>query len=451
MTARRRAIILGAAGRDFHVFNTLFRDDPSRECVAFTAAQIPGIAGRRYPVALAGPLYPDGVPIHDESELPGLLARGDVEEVLFAYSDVPQAHVMRLGAMVLAAGADFVLPGPRATMLASRRPVIAICAVRTGCGKSQVTRWLAARLRARGLRVAVLRHPMPYGDLAAQAVQRFASAADLDAAACTIEEREEYEPHIAAGQPVFAGVDYARILAAAEAEADILLWDGGNNDFPFIRPDLLVVLADALRPGHEAGWHPGEAVLRMADIVLVAKANAAPEADVARVEAAARALNPRATVLRGASRVTLDDPDAIRGRRVLVVEDGPTLTHGGMATGAGFAAAVAAAAAEILDPRGFAAPGIAEVFARFPHLGPVLPAMGYDAAQRAALAATIARSGAEAVVAGTPIDLAAALPGLAVPVMRARYAFEEMETPGLGGLVDGFLERRMGGAEPRTR
>ncbi len=443
MTARRRAIILGAAGRDFHVFNMLFREDASRDCIAFTAAQIPGIAGRRYPAALAGPLYPDGVPIHDEAELPALLARGDVDEVIFAYSDVPQAHVMRLGAMVLAAGADFVLPGPRATMLDSRRPVIAVCAVRTGCGKSQVTRWIAARLRARGLRVAVLRHPMPYGDLAAQAVQRFASVADLDAAACTIEEREEYEPHIVAGQPVFAGVDYARILAAAEAEADILLWDGGNNDFPFIRPDLLIVLADALRPGHEAGWHPGEAVLRMADVVLVAKANAAPAADVARVEAAVRALNPRATVLRGASRVTLDDPAAIRGRRVLVVEDGPTLTHGGMATGAGHAAAIEAGAAAILDPRGFAAPGIADVFSRFPHLGPVLPAMGYDAAQRAALAATIAASGAEAVVAGTPIDLRTALDGVALPVVRARYGFEEMAEPGLGALVDAWLDRRM--------
>jgi predicted GTPase len=441
MTARRRAIILGAAGRDFHTFNMLFRDDPMRDCVAFTAAQIPGISGRRYPAALAGPLYPDGVPIHDEAELPALLARGDIDEVLFAYSDVPQAHVMRLGAVALAGGADFVLPGPRATMLPSRRTVIAICAVRTGCGKSQVTRWIAAKLRARGLRVAVLRHPMPYGDLAAQAVQRFGSATDLEAAACTIEEREEYEPHIAAGQPVFAGVDYARILAAAEAEADILLWDGGNNDFPFIRPDLLVVLADALRPGHEAGWHPGEAVLRMADVVVVAKSNAAPQADVERVMAAARALNPRAAVLRGASRVTLDDPAAVRGRRVLVVEDGPTLTHGGMATGA-------------LDPRAFAAPGIAEMFARFPLLGPVLPAMGYDGPQRTALAETIARSGAEVVVAGTPIDLAAALPGLVLPVVRARYAFEETESPGLGELVDAFLNRRMAGAqtfEPWTR
>ena len=443
MSRRRRAIILGAAGRDFHTFNMLFREDPSRDCVAFTAAQIPGIAGRRYPAPLAGPLYPEGVPIHDEAELPALLARGDIDEVLFAYSDVPQAHVMRLGAVALAGGADFVLPGPRATMLPSRRPVIAVCAVRTGCGKSQVARWIAARLRARGLRVAVLRHPMPYGELAAQAVQRFASAADLDAADCTIEEREEYEPHIAAGQPVFAGVDYARILAAAEAEADILLWDGGNNDFPFLAPDLLIVLADALRPGHEAGWHPGEAVLRMADAVLVAKANAAPDADVARVAAAVRAMNPRAAVLRVASRVTLDDPGAIRGRRVLVVEDGPTLTHGGMATGAGHAAAVSAGAAAILDPRAFAAPGIAEVFARFPHLGPVLPAMGYDAAQRAALAATIARSGAEAVVAGTPIDLGAALDGVAMPVLRARYAFEEMEEPGLGPLVDAWLDGRM--------
>lgn len=437
---RRRVVILGAAGRDFHVFNTMFRDDATREVVAFTAAQIPNIAGRAYPPVLAGPLYPAGIPIEPEDALARLLRERAVDEVVFAYSDVTHAHVMHLGSAALAGGADFTLPGPAATMLRATLPVIAVCAVRTGCGKSQVTRWIATRLRARGLRVAVLRHPMPYGDLARQAVQRFASAADLDAAGCTLEEREEYEPHIGAGGVVHAGVDYARILEAASKEADIVLWDGGNNDFPFVRPDLLITLVDPLRPGHESAYHPGEAVLRMADLVLVAKTNAAPEADIARVEAAARRLNPAAAILRGASCVTLDDPGAVRGRRVLVVEDGPTLTHGGMATGAGHAAAVAAGVSGIVDPRLSAHPAISAVYEAFPHLGPVLPAMGYDAAQVAALAATIAAADAEVVVSGTPAGIAH-LPGLGKPVVRARYAYEEAEEPGLGAAVDRFLAR----------
>ncbi len=441
MTPRRRVMILGAAGRDFHDFNLVHRDDPTQDVVAFTAAQIPGIAGRRYPRELAGTLYPDGIPIRAEAELPDLLRQG-VDSVVFAYSDVSQAHVMRLASAVLASGADFVLLGPRRTMLPSRLPVIAICAVRTGCGKSQTTRYLAARLRARGLRVGVVRHPMPYGDLARQAAQRFASLAEMDAAGCTVEEREEYEPHIAAGGVVHVGVDTARVLAAVEAESDIILWDGGNNDFPFIRPDLLIVLADALRPGHVEGWHPGEAVLRMADIVLVAKANAAPAGDVRQVMEAARRLNPGAAILRAGSRVTLANATAVRGRRVLVVEDGPTLTHGGMPHGAGHAAALAAGAAEIVDPRPSAAPAIAAVYAAFPHLGPVLPAMGYDAAQLDDLRATIARSGADLVVSATPADLARLIaPGL--PIIRARYDYEEMDTPGLGERVDAFLDRRL--------
>ena len=437
-TARRRVVILGAAGRDFHVFNTVFRDDPGHEVIAFTAAQIPNIAGRAYPPALAGRLYPAGIPIREEADLPRLLREDAVDEVVFAYSDVTHQHVMHLASVAIAGGADFALLGPKRTMLAARKPVIAVCAVRTGCGKSQVTRWIAARLRARGLRVGVMRHPMPYGDLARQAVQRFATRTDLDAAGCTIEEREEYEPHIAAGQVVYAGVDYAAILALAEAESDILLWDGGNNDFPFLRPNLLITLVDPLRPGHENAYHPGEAVLRMADVVLVAKANAAPEPAILTVEATARALNPRARVLRGASRVTLDDPDAVRGRRVLVVEDGPTLTHGGMATGAGHAAALAGGAAQIVDPRRSAAPAIAAVFAAYPHLGRVLPAMGYDAAQIAALAETIARSDAEVVVAGTPADIGG-LAGVGKPVVRARYAYEDIAGQGLGATLDAFL------------
>jgi predicted GTPase len=440
VTPRRRVVILGAAGRDFHDFNLLYRDDPAQEVVAFTATQIPGIAARRYPPELAGPLYPAGIPVRDEADLPDLLRHG-VDSVVFAYSDVSQAHVMRLGAIALAGGADFVLPGPRRTMLSSRLPVIAVCAVRTGCGKSQVTRYLAAHLRARGLRVGVVRHPMPYGDLARQAAQRFATLTDLDEAHCTVEEREEYEPHIAAGGVVHVGVDTAQVLARVEAESDILLWDGGNNDFPFIRPELLIVLADALRPTHVEGWHPGEAVLRMADIVVVAKANAAPAEDLRRVIEAARQLNPGSALLRAGSRVTLDNAAAVRGRRVLVVEDGPTLTHGGMSYGAGHAAALAAGAAELVDPRATAAPAIAAVYAAFPHLGPVLPAMGYDAAQLRDLGETIARSGAELVVSATPADLSRLIaPGL--PIIRARYDYEELESPGLAAHVDAFLARR---------
>ena len=433
----RRIVIMGAAGRDFHDFNVVHRDDPGCRVVAFTAAQIPGIAGRRYPAALAGPRYPDGIPIVAEEDLPRLIREQRVEQVIFAYSDVTHAHVMHRASVALAAGADFALLGPRSTMLRSPVPVVAVCAVRTGCGKSQVTRFLSRHFRAKGLRVGVVRHPMPYGDLEAQAVQRFAGAADLDAADCTIEEREEYEPHIAIGNVVYAGVDYARILDRAAAESDVILWDGGNNDFPFYEPTVLVTLADALRPGHESLYHPGETVLRMADIVLLAKANAAPAAEVEALDAAVRALNPRAAVLRGGSVVTLDGAETLRGRRVLVIEDGPTLTHGGMATGAGFAAARAAGAI-IVDPRESAAPAIAAVYAAFPHVGPVLPAMGYDAAQRAALAETVARSAAEFVVSATPADLAPLL-GNARPVLRARYEYEEMDAPGLATLVEAKL------------
>lgn len=438
---RERVLILGAAGRDFHNFNMLYRDDDAVEVVAFTAAQIPGIAGRRYPPALAGRLYPDGVPIADEAELEDICRREGVQKVLFAYSDVTHETVMHLASRALACGADFALAGPARTMLRTTKPVIAVTAVRTGCGKSQTARWLSRRLRARGLTVAVLRHPMPYGDLARERVQRFASAADLEAAGCTVEEREEYEPHIALGTVVFAGVDYAAILAAAEQEADIVLWDGGNNDFPFIRPDLHVVLVDALRPGQAAAYHPGETVLRMADVVVISKADAAPEQDVARVMAEARALNPEATVLRGGSPVTLDDPDAVAGRRVLVVEDGPTITHGGMPHGAGYVAARALPGVVIVDPRAAAAPEIRAVYAAWPHIGPVLPATGYGEAQRRALAETIDRAEAEVVVSATPVDLAAILP-LSKPVVRARYEFADLDAPGLGAALDAFVDRR---------
>lgn len=440
-TKARRVVIMGAAGRDFHNFNVVYRDAPSHEVVAFTAAQIPGISGRRYPSALAGPRYPSGIAIRDERELADICREDQVDEVVFAYSDVEHAHVMHKASIALAAGADFTLLGPHSTMLASRLPVIAVCAVRTGVGKSQVTRWLARRLKERGLRPAVLRHPMPYGDLEQQAVQRFASAADLDAAKCTLEEREEYEPHIAAGGIVYAGVDYAAILARAEGEADIVLWDGGNNDFPFVRPDLMIVLVDPLRAGHETTHHPGEAVLRMADIVVVAKSNSAAEADIRRVTESARVLAPAARLVRGQSVVTLDDAAAIDGKRVIVVDDGPTLTHGGMAYGAGYIAAVRAGAGEIVDPRSSAVGEIAQVLRTCTHIGKVLPAMGYSAGQLDDLAATINASNAQVVVAGTPTDLAHLL-RLDKPLVRARYEYAEGQEPGLGALVDDFLGRR---------
>jgi predicted GTPase len=435
----RRVLILGAAGRDFHNFNLVYRDDAAVEVVAFTAAQIPGIAGRRYPPELAGPRYPTGIPILDETDLESILRERRIDEVVFAYSDVPHAQVMHLASKALAAGADFSLLGPARTQIRAGVPVIAVSAVRTGCGKSQTARYLSVLLKARGRRVAVIRHPMPYGDLARQAVQRFATRADLDAAGCTVEEREEYEPHLACGNVVFAGVDYARIVAAAEAEADLILWDGGNNDFPFLRPDLHIVLVDPLRPGHETTHHPGEAVLRMADVVVVAKSDAAAPADVQRVEEAARAIAPHATIIRAASPVRLDGEQSVRGRRVLVVEDGPTLTHGGMPWGAGHLAALQAGA-EIVDPRPFAAPAIRAVYARHPHIGNVLPAVGYARGELDALRQTINATPADLVVSATPIDLAALIQ-VHKPVVRARYEFAEMETPGLAGAVEAFLAR----------
>jgi len=431
---RKRVLILGAAGRDFHNFNVVFRDDPAVEVVAFTAAQIPDIAGRRYPPALAGALYPDGIPIEDEDRLEDICRARSVDEVVFAYSDVPHAQVMHLAARALAQGADFALLGPARTMLASRRPVIAVTAVRTGCGKSQIARWLSQRLRAADKRVAVLRHPMPYGNLAAERVQRFASRADLDAAACTAEEREEYEPHIAAGDLVFAGVDYAAILEVAEREANIIVWDGGNNDFPFVCPNLHITVVDALRPDQVATHHPGETCARMADVVVVNKVDAASDTDIERVIEAIEAVNPRATIVRAASPVRLEGVATLTGKRVLVVEDAPTITHGGMPYGAGYVAA-RRAGATIVDPRPYAAPAVRAVFDRYPHIGPVLPALGYGAAQLAALRETIEHAPIDAVVTASPLDLASLL-GLAKPVIRARYEFAEAGEPSLAGLID---------------
>ena len=438
-------VILGAAGRDFHNFNMVYRNDPSSIVAAFTAAQIPGIAGRRYPAALAGPLYPDGIPIVDEAELEALCRAHHVDEVVFAYSDIAHDQVMHLASRALATGADFSLLGPRSTMLPSTLPVIAVTAVRTGCGKSAIARWLSARLRDRGRTVAVLRHPMPYGDLIRERVQRFAVLADLDAAACTVEEREEYEPHIALGNLVFAGVDYAAILTEAEREADIIVWDGGNNDFPFIRPDLHIAVADALRPAQIATHHPGEAVARMADLLVINKVDAASPEEVQTATDGLRAVNPTAPILRARSPVRLDDPAAVRGRRVLVVEDGPTITHGGMAYGAGYVAARAAGAASIVDPRLSAVPEIAAVFRAYPHIGPVLPAVGYGPAQLGALAATINASAAEVVVSATPSDLARLVP-IDKTVIRARYDYAEDGTPGLASFVDAFLARHPRGS-----
>ncbi len=437
-----RIVIMGAAGRDFHNFNQVYRDDPGYRVVAFTADQIPDIAGRRYPPALAGKLYPEGIPIVEEAGLARLCRDENVDQVVFAYSDLSHEEIMHKASLVLAAGADFLLLGPDRSMLSARVPVIAICAVRTGCGKSQTTRWLAARLKRRGLSVAVIRHPMPYGDLEKQAVQRFAERADLDAADCTIEEREEYEPHLAAGTIVYAGVDYARIVARAEAEAEVILWDGGNNDFSFIRPDLHIVLVDPLRPGNETSHFPGEAVLRLADVVLLAKVNSAADSDIQLVSDNVRRINPGAVVVRGASPVRLEDADAVRGKRVLVVEDGPSITHGGMAYGAGYVAATQARVAEIVDPRAAAAGDIAAAYRQYPHIGAVLPALGYHPAQLEALRQTINSADAEVVIAATPCDIGALI-DIDKPVVRAEYEFAEDGEPGLGSLVDAFLDEKL--------
>ena len=439
---RRRILILGAAGRDFHDFNVVYRDDPEKQVVAFTATQIPGISGRRYPPSLSGPLYPEGIPIEDEARLEDLCRQHRVDDVVFAYSDVAHATVMHLASRALAMGANFVLLGPQHTMLTSKLPVFAVSAVRTGCGKSQTSRWLSRRLRDRGRKVAALRHPMPYGDLASEAVQRFATMADLDKHHCTAEEREEYEPHIASGTVVFAGVDYAAILAAAEAEADTIIWDGGNNDFPFIKPDLHIAVADALRPDQVTTHHPGEAVVRMADVVVINKIDTAEPGDVDRLANAIRRVNPSALQVRAASPVRLADAAAVAGKRAMVVEDGPTITHGEMRFGAGYVAARAAGVAAIVDPRPFATPEIRAVFDKFQHIGPVLPAMGYDEAQINGLRRTIDDSDADVVICGTPIDLAGLLK-LKKPVVRASYDLVE---PGeLGAVVDRFLDQKLPG------
>jgi predicted GTPase len=430
-----RVLVLGAAGRDFHTFNLVYRDRADAEVVAFTATQIPNIDGRVYPPELSGPHYPDGIPILPEDELESLIAEHRVDDVVFAYSDVTHEHVMHLASRALAAGASYRLVAPRETMLRSTKPVVAICAVRTGSGKSQTTRHVAALLRESGKKVAVLRHPMPYGDLARQAVQRFASYDDLDANDCTIEEREEYEPHLDEGNLVFAGIDYERILRAAEAEADVILWDGGNNDTPFIAPDLHVVVVDPHRPGHELRYHPGETNLRMADVCVVNKVDSATPEGIEAVLGSIAAANPRAQVVLAASPYEVEgDASSIAGKRVLAIEDGPTLTHGEMTYGAAVLAAQAHGAAELVDPRPFAVGSIAETFSTYPNVGTLLPAMGYGREQMDDLRETISRSDADVVLIGTPIDLRRLIE-LDKPALRVRYRLEERSETTLRGIL----------------
>ena len=435
----RRVIILGAAGRDFHDFNVYFREAAEFEVVAFTAAQIPNIDDRRYPAELSGSRYPEGIPIWPEDDLESLIRKFEIDTAFFAYSDVSYEYVMSLGSRVMAAGADFTLLGPEHTQLQSRAPVIAVCAARTGSGKSQTTRRIAAILRAQGKRVVTVRHPMPYGDLTKQAVQRFASYDDLAAHNVTIEEREEYEPIIEAGGVVYAGIDYGRILAQAEEEADIILWDGGNNDFAFFRPNLLITVVDAHRPDHALRYFPGGVNVRQADIVVINKIDTADAESIESALSATRMLNPTATLVRAASPISVDHPELIEGKRVLVVEDGPTVTHGGMAFGAGWVAARRFGAAEIADPRQWAVGSIRDTFAKWPNTGTVLPAMGYGEQQTAELAETIESSDVDTVVIGTPIDLRRLIT-MSKPAVRVRYELEEEGEPTLEQLVKAFLE-----------
>lgn len=426
---RTKVIIMGAAGRDFHNFNVFFKHNDAYQVVAFTAAQIPGIEGRRFPPELAGKFYPEGIPIEPEEKLTELIKKHGVEVVVFSYSDVSHQYVMDRAAQVVACGADFWLLGPSSTQLRSEKPVVAVGAVRTGSGKSQTTRKIADILKAHGKKVVVIRHPMPYGDLSAQAVQRFTCLSDLDRARCTIEEREEYEPHLDRGNIVYAGVDYLAILRQAEKEADVILWEGGNNDFPFFRPDLFIVVADPLRAGHERTYWPGSVNIRLADVIVINKVDSACLSDIERLRKSLAELNPEALVIEAASPIIVEDPELISGREVLVVEDGPTLTHGEMEFGAGTVAA-RKCGAKLVDPRPYAVGSIVETYRRFPHLGPVLPAMGYREEQIKELAATIAKVPCDAVIIGTPIDLRR-LFDFPRPATRVRYELQEIGRPNL--------------------
>jgi predicted GTPase len=437
---RTKVLIMGAAGRDFHNFNTFFRDNEEYEVVAFTATQIPYINDRKYPAELAGRLYPQGIPIHDESELAGLVERHAVDQVVFAYSDVPYEYVMHKSAQVNALGPDFRLMGPKETAIKSTKPVIAVCAVRTGAGKSQTSRKIQTMLREAGKKVVSVRHPMPYGDLVKQRVQRFATIEDLKKNECTIEEMEEYEPHVTAGNVIYAGVDYEAILREAEKEADVILWDGGNNDFSFYQADLYVAVADPLRPGDGLRYYPGEVNLRLADVVVINKVDSADRAGVEAELANVRSVNPDARVIMGASPVTVDKPELVKGKRVLVVEDGPTLTHGEMKYGAGTVAARQHGASEFIDPRPFAVGEIKATFEKYPNIGVLLPAMGYSDQQLKDLEQTINTSGAEVVVIGTPIDLRRII-DIKLPAVRVGYDLQEIGSPTLRDVLSerGFI------------
>jgi predicted GTPase len=435
----KTVLLLGAAGRDFHNFNVFFRQNLDYRVVAFTATQIPDIAGRRYPPVLSGRLYPDGIPIFEEKDLENLIEEYSADVVVFSYSDISHQNLMHLASRAGAAGADFWLLGAEHTQIASRAPVISVCAVRTGCGKSPVSRLVADELRKHGRKPVVVRHPMPYGDLAAQAVQRFATMEDLDLQQCTIEEREEYEPHIRLGTVVYAGVDYEKILRKAEQEADVILWDGGNNDTPFYKSDLEIVVVDPHRPGHELSYYPGEVNLRRADVLVINKVDTAQQHDIETVRQNIRIANPGAIVCETACRVSLDNPDLVRGKRVLVVEDGPTLTHGEMPYGAGVVAARQCGAAELVDPRPYAVGSIRSTFERYKHLTSLLPAMGYSDMQRHELEETIRRTPCDLVIIATPIDLARVI-NLDRPNLRVSYQVEELTTPGLSYLLAKFVQ-----------
>jgi len=437
MDQKIRVIIMGAAGRDFHNFNTYFRDNPRYDVIAFTATQIPNIEGRQYPPELAGELYPEGITIYPEDALEALIEEHEIDQVVFSYSDVPHEYVMHKAALVNATGADFRLMGSRPTMLESTKPVAAVCAVRTGSGKSQTTRYVCDTLQTMGKKVVAIRHPMPYGDLTKQVVQRFETYEDLDRHNCTIEEREEYEPHIDRGVVVYAGVDYEAILREAEKEADVIVWDGGNNDMPFYRPDLWITVADPHRPGHEMTYYPGETNLRAADVIVINKVGTADYADVRKIQENIAQVNPDATVVLGASPIFVDHPEEIRGKRVLVVEDGPTLTHGEMSYGAGYVAAQRFGAAEIIDPRPYAVASILDTYEKYPDTGKILPAMGYGHEQMRDLEVTINNTPCDLVVVGTPIDLTRVLK-VNHPMERVRY---ELQVIGQPTLEDSLKEK----------
>ncbi len=435
-----KVVIMGAAGRDFHNFNVFFRDNDAYDVVAFTATQIPGIEGRCYPAELAGSKYPNGIPICSEEELPKLIREHDVDQVVFAYSDVSHEYLMHKASQVLANGPDFRLMGPKTTMLKAEVPIVSVCAVRTGSGKSQTSRQVAKILKNKGLNVAVVRHPMPYGNLRRQVCERFASLADLDKYECTIEEREEYEPHIDNGIIVYAGVDYEKILREAEDEADVIVWDGGNNDMSFYRPDLNIVVADPHRAGNELTYYPGETNLRMADVIIINKVDTADPQKVHEVRENIKSVNPNAKVLEAASPITADNPEAVRGKKVLVIEDGPTVTHGGMSFGAGVVFAKRFGAAELVDPRPYAVGSIRDAFRKYAHLGAVLPALGYGEKQVQELKETIDRTPCDVVVIGTPIDLRRVI-SISKPTVRVKYELEVLGPVSLEQILDEFIQR----------